>query len=209
MSLRPIRISLLVAIATISLVSGIGCNKAKPSDRSTPVIAFGDSLVAGVGTTSGGNFVSLLSQRLNVSILNSGRPGDTTGAALSRLQVSVLDRNPGIVIVLLGGNDLLQGIPIQTRLNNINSIVDQIRAKGAAVVLVGLGMGQIDPWEGALPGIATRTSSTLVPDILEGIFGVPALMFDSVHPNNAGHQIMADRIEPLLRPLVNALPKAN
>ena len=144
--------------------------------------------------------MSLLSQRLSITIVNAGFPGDTTGSALSRLKGSVLDRNPSVVIVLLGGNDLLQSVPLQQRISNITSIATQIRAKGAAVILVGLSEGNvIDPYEGALPGIASQTSSTLVPGILDGIYGDPNLMSDSVHPNNAGHKIMADRIEPALR----------
>ena len=74
---------LLAALLTLGLAGASACNKSvKPSDANQ-VIAFGDSLVFGVGTTSGNNFVSLLSQRLNISIINAGRPGDTTADALS------------------------------------------------------------------------------------------------------------------------------
>ena len=65
-------------------------------------------------------------------------------------------------------------------------------------------LGGNDLFGGALPGIASRTSSTLVPAVLDGILGNPLLMYDSVHPNNAGHQIMAYRIEPALRAKISA-----
>ena len=191
---------LLAVLLTVSFAGASACNKSVKPSEPNQVIAFGDSLVYGIGTTSGNNFVSLLSQRLGISIVNAGIPGDTTGSALTRLKGSVLDRNPSVVIVLLGGNDLLQNVPVQQRISNITSIASQIRAKGAAVILVGLSEGNvIDPYEGALPGIASQTSSTLVPGILDGIYGDPNLMSDAVHPNNAGHKIMADRIEPALR----------
>jgi acyl-CoA thioesterase-1 len=125
--------------------------------------------------------------------------------ALARLDNAVLARDADIVIVLLGGNDLLQGVPVQQRIANITTIVQQLRADGAAVILVGVGSGALDPFEGALPGIASQTSSTLVPAILDGIIGVSGLMADLIHPNNAGHAIMADRIEPSLRAALAAV----
>jgi acyl-CoA thioesterase-1 len=109
------------------------------------------------------------------------------------------------VIVLLGGNDLLQGVPVQQRISNITTVVQQIRTDGAVVILVGVGSPPIDPFDGALANIASQTSSSYVPAILDGIFGVPSLMADAIHPNNAGHAIMADRIEPALRAALSAV----
>jgi acyl-CoA thioesterase-1 len=136
---------------------------------------------------------------VGTTIINAGRSGDTTGSALTRLDDALLARDPDLVIVLLGGNDLLQGLPVQQRVANITTIAQRIRGSGARVILVGLGQGAIDPYEGALPGIATGTGSTYVPDVLQGIIGNSSLMADLIHPNNAGHMIMADRIEPTLR----------
>jgi acyl-CoA thioesterase-1 len=149
--------------------------------------------------------VSVLSNRTGVSIVNAGRPGDTTATALARIDSAVLARDADIVIVFLGGNDLLQGVPVQQRIANITAIVQQIRGDGAAVILVGVGSGALDPFDGALPGIASQTSSTLVPAVLDGIFGVQGLMSDLIHPNNAGHAIIADRIEPALRAALAAV----
>ena len=191
-----LRAAATLFVALLALTLGAACESSvAPSKPAAQIVAFGDSLVAGVGT----NFVSLLSDRIGISIVNAGRSGDTTGSALNRLQSDVIARQPKVVIVLLGGNDLLQGLPVSQRVANIASIAQQIRSTGAAVILVGLGNDPIDPYAGALPGIASQTGSVHVPGILEGIFGVPALMADSVHPNNAGHKIMADRLEPALR----------
>ena len=194
--LGPPLLAVLLAVA----LAASGCNKTEPS-QPNEVIAFGDSLVYGLGMTSGNDFVSLLSQRLSIGIRNSGFPGDTTASALTRLNSSVLSRNPRLVIVLLGANDLFQGVPVAQRVSNITSIVQQIRAKGAAVVLVGLTVdATVDPFEGALAGIASQNSSSFVPGVLDGWYGDPAYMAaDGTHPNNAGHKIMADRVEPVLR----------
>jgi acyl-CoA thioesterase-1 len=193
---------ILTALLAISLASGCGTSVG-PSRFTQGIVAFGDSLVVGFGAGSGNDFVSLLESRLSVNIVNAGRLGDTTASGLARLDEDVLNREREIVIVLLGGNDLLQGVPVQQRISNITSIVQRIRGTGADVILVGLGDGPLDAFAGALVGLASQTSSTLVPGILEGIFGQPALMFDAIHPNSAGHKIMADRLEPALRALVN------
>lgn len=197
----------VVLAAGLALAGGAvqGCSDSPTAPSAVAVVAFGDSLTAGVGTTGDNDYVSVLSRRTGVAIINAGRPGDTTASALGRLDGAVLSRDADIVIVLLGGNDLLQGVPVAQRIDNITTIVQRIRADGAAVILVGVGNGSLDPFEGALPGIASQTSSTLVPAILEGIFGVAGLMADLIHPNNAGHAIMADRIEPALRAALAAV----
>jgi acyl-CoA thioesterase-1 len=199
------RFFLRVIPVVLSLVGAAACDDSSPSAPSDlTVVAFCDSITAGVGTTGDNDYVERLSDRTGVSIINEGRSGDTTGSALGRLDGAVLSRDPDIVIVFLGGNDLLQSVPVQNRIANITSIVERIRAGGAAVILVGVGNGVLDPFNGTLPAIAAQTGSTLVPAVLEGILGVSSLMADLIHPNNAGHAIIADRIEPALRAALSA-----
>ena len=193
-------------VFVMSLTMAHACGGVVPAagrpTSGTAIIAFGDSLVAGNGTSGRGDFVSVLSTRLGVPIINAGRSGDTTGAALSRLQGDVLARDPRVVIVLLGGNDLLRGVPQAQRLANITQIVERIRAAGAAVILVGLTDTLINPFGASLEDLADRTEATFVPGILDGVLGRHDLMADGIHPNNAGHRLMADRIEPALRELI-------
>jgi len=196
-------LSPIVTLVLVVSLGGSSCKSKTQPSGSLTIIAFGDSLVAGYGTTNDNDFVHVLERRVGKSIRNEGRLGDTTADGLNRLDSAVLSRNPKIVIVLLGGNDLLQNVPVQTTVGNMNTIVDRIRAKNSAVILVGVS-DVYDPFAGALPGIASRTGSTLVPAILDGILNNPSLMFDTIHPNNAGHQIMADRIEPALRAQIAA-----
>jgi acyl-CoA thioesterase-1 len=205
MSISRRRFSFLLPAVLLLTAAGAGCDSNPVAPSAVTVVAFGDSLTVGFGTTGDNDYVSVLADRTGVPIINAGRSGDTTASALSRIDSAVLSRDADIVIVLLGGNDLLQGVPLQQRIDNITSIVQRIRADGAAVILVGVGNGPIDPFEGALPNIASQTSSTLVPAVLEGIIGVPTLMTDLIHPNNAGHAIMADRIEPALRAALAAV----
>lgn len=202
---RRLFTSLLPAVVAMAAAIVAGCSDSPTSPSSTTVIAFGDSITFGIGTTGRNDYVSRLSARTGVSIVNSGRPGDTTGDALGRLDGSVLSRDPQIVIVFLGGNDILQGVPVQQRISNITTVIERIRADGALVILVGIGSGVLDPFNGALPAIAGQTSSILVPNVLDGILGVPDLMADAIHPNDAGHAIIADRIEPALRAALAAV----
>ena len=199
------RLFTILLAASIALAAASGCDDSPTAPSSVTVVAFGDSITAGVGTSGNNDYVSVLSNRTGVSIINAGRPGDTTASALARIDSAVLSRDADIVIVFLGGNDLLQGVPVQQRIANITAIVQQIRGDGAAVILVGVGSGALDAFEGALPGLASQTSSTLVPAVLDGIFGVSNLMADLIHPNNAGHAIIADRIEPALRTALAAV----
>jgi acyl-CoA thioesterase I len=177
---------------------------AKPTAGST-IVAFGDSLVEGRGATPGHDFVTLLARRLSIPIVNAGRSGDTATTALDRLDASVLSRNPRLVIVLLGGNDFLRRVPTDETFRSLSTIVERIRQRGAAVVLVGVSVGVIsDPYSSEYAALARRTSSGLVPDILEDIIGHADRMSDSIHPNDQGYAMIADRIEPALRDLLES-----
>ncbi len=177
--------------------------RASPPTAGARIIAFGDSLVEGVGATAGHDFVSVLSKRLGIPIINAGRRGDTTASALARLDEAVLSRSPRVVIVLLGGNDFLRRVPRETTFENLGTIGRRIREQGAAVVLVGVKVGLFsDSYGSEYERLARAMSAGVVPDILDGIFGHSARMSDGVHPNDRGYEMMADRLEPVLRDLV-------
>jgi acyl-CoA thioesterase-1 len=151
------------------------------------IIAFGDSLVEGRGATPGHDFVSVLSRRLGVPIINAGRSGDTAESALSRLDGAVLAWEPRVVIVLLGGNDFLRRVPKEKTFGHLATIVERIRQRGAAVVLVGVNVGLLsDTYGPEYEGLARQTSAGLVPDILGDIIGHADRMSDSIHPNDQG-----------------------
>ena len=167
------------------------------------IIAFGDSLVVGHGASPGNDFVSILSDRLGHPIINAGRNGDTTQSGLERLQVEVLSQDPRIVILLLGGNDALRRMPMDQTFNRLADMIDQIHQTGAAVVLVGV-RGSLfgDRYEEEFEALAEAKQVNYVPNILSDIFGHPSLMADSIHPNDEGNLLMADRVEPVLRELL-------
>jgi acyl-CoA thioesterase I len=170
--------------------------------KNSGVVAFGDSLTYGKGSKIGGGYVETLSEDLNIEIANLGIVGNTTQDALNRIG-EVEKLKPKVTIVLLGGNDLLQGVPTQATFNNLSAIIEKLHKAGSAVILVGLESGINSKEQRANFDMLAKTYKTAyVPDILQGIFGNKELMADALHPNDAGYRIMADRIRPELEKLL-------
>lgn len=171
---------------------------AQTINRPIHVITLGDSITAGVGTTNGHTYVSQLTLFTGIAIDNQSVSGDTTEEALSRLDSDVISRDPEVVIVFLGGNDILQNVDADDTIQNIRTIVTRIQASGAKVVLVGIYDGFIlRKYETGYRDVAHDLGAYYVPGILRGIIGNNDLTSDAVHPNNAGHDIIADRIFPI------------
>ena len=110
----------VLAGLTLWLARSEGDDRVRPT-AGDQVIAFGDSLVRGVGASPGRDLVSVLSNRIDVPILNAGRSGDTTASALARLDEAVLTRRPRVVLVLVGGNDLLRRVPPEETIENLEA----------------------------------------------------------------------------------------
>ena len=164
----------------------------------TDIIAYGDSLVQGVGSTFGGDFVSVLSKKIGRPIVNLGRSGDTTADGLAR--ISDLDKyNPKVVLLLLGGNDYLKKIPPNETEVNLIKIIKNIQARGAIVVLLGVRGGLItDRFEKMYKDLSKRNQTAYVQDVLRGLIFNTNYMFDTIHPNNAGYALIAEKIYPTL-----------
>ena len=169
----------------------------------TDMIAFGDSLVEGVGSTDGNNFVSLLSKRIDLPIVNLGKSGDTTAQGLAR--INELDQyHPKIVLLLLGGNDHLKKIPIAETFDNLGEIIENIEGRGAVVLLLGVRGNLIgDKFKAEYEKLRNKYQTAYVPDVLSGLFGDTRYMSDEIHPNDAGYAKIADRIYPVLFNLLN------
>jgi len=159
------------------------------------VVAFGDSLTAGVGASSNAtNYPSLLSNWLDLPVINEGVSGDTTADALARID-DIVAYNPDIVIVFLGGNDILQFIDLEVTITNLTEIIMVLRNEGAHIVLVGTHNTTFQSArEAAFRALASEMDVLYVPEALRGILGVPDLLDDPVHPNDEGYRILAERI---------------
>ena len=170
--------------------------------QSNQVVAFGDSLISGVGATSGNDFISLLSERLNTKIINLGVPGNTTADGLARLE-EVHEQKPGIVLVLFGGNDFLRRVPKEKTFSNLQKIIDSIHDQGSLVLLLGVKGGILaDGYDKEFSALAKKNKTAYVPNVLKGILGKANLTADQIHPNDAGYQKIADQVYPILAELL-------
>jgi len=174
------------------------------------IIALGDSITAGYGVAKTAAFPSLVSRQLGLPILNRGVSGDTTAMALSRLQTDVIAADPWLVIVGIGGNDFLRRIPKAQTERNLRQIVTSIQSRGAIVALLGMNLSLAefglveDEYNELVLRVAKNTQAYLIPDVLKGIIDNPQYRQDDIiHPNTAGHRILANRVAKGLQPLLN------
>lgn len=200
-----IRATLLVLI--LMLVLGVAVFMPKGTeeplqscaDKAPTIIAFGDSLISGYGVSEGDDAVSALTEKLGVSVENFGVSGDTSGEALKRID-TILEREPDIVIVLLGGNDALQQLPVTETESNISEIVKRLQQAGIRPVLAGvLGGFPSDPYAAMFTRLASEHGVPLVPNVLSGLIGNRTYMSDEIHPNASGYARIADKLFPEVR----------
>lgn len=176
------------------------------------VLAFGDSLYAGYGLEPGESLpdelqAGLRAQGVNARVVNAGVSGDTTAAGRQRLAYALdnLDAKPDLVMLGLGGNDVLRQIdPAATRANLV-AMLDVLKARGIPVVLTGmmappnLGPDYAARFNAIYPELAERYDAGLYPFLLDGVIGRRAVMLpDGVHPNAAGVQQIVDRLTPVV-----------
>ena len=174
-----------------------------PANPNGEIIAFGDSLLEGVGSTEGKDLVSLLSAELGEPIRNFGRSGDTTESALKRLpEIFEEAPNPKIAIILLGGNDFLRRVPKEETFKNLGIIIDQFQKRGAIVLLLGIRGGVLsDSFEEEFEILQKTYQTAHIPNVLKGLLGDSRYMYDSIHPNDAGYQKIAEKVAPILKML--------
>ena len=185
----------------------------RPAGPERLVLAFGDSLYAGYGLDRGQSLPDAVQARLraagvNATVVNAGVSGDTSAAGRQRLAFTLDNqpRKPDLVLLGLGGNDVLRQIsPAETRAN-MTAMMDELKRRGIPVMLTGmkappnLGADYVARFDAIWPDLATRYGGTLYPFILDGVIGDAALMQgDRVHPNAVGVAKIADRVAPLVK----------
>ncbi|MCK9344880.1 MAG: GDSL-type esterase/lipase family protein [Candidatus Pacebacteria bacterium] len=200
--MRTQSIILIVSVAALLILGAFYFSRSSeitnyPS-RGTDIVAFGDSLVVGVGATAGNDFVSLLSKKIGQPIANLGHSGDTTADGIAR--IADLDKyNPKVVLLLLGGNDHLKKIPLADTRKNLEVLIQNIQSRGAVVLLLGVRGGLFnDKFDTEFEELRDMYRTAYVHDVLDGLFGHPEYMADTIHPNDAGYAIITERIYPVL-----------
>ena len=176
------------------------------------ILVFGDSLSAGYGLGQGQSWPALLQkrlqqQRLDYSVVNASISGDTTSGGRSRIDAALAQAHPAIVIIALGGNDGLRGLPVAAMRENLQAIIRASRKNKARIVLVGMklpsnyGAGYTRDFERAYAELAREHRTALVPFRLEGIGeGRELFQADGIHPVAAAQPILLDNVWKVLRP---------
>jgi acyl-CoA thioesterase I len=177
------------------------------------IVILGDSLTAGLGLPPDQAYPTLLQQRLdkeglNYEVVNAGVSGDTSAGGLARLDWA-LEGDVRVLIVALGGNDGLRGLPAEELKGNLSQIIERAQKRHIQVVLAGMeappnfGQSYIVSFHQIYPELAKQYRVTLVPFLLQGVAGIDTLnQRDGIHPTAEGARIVADNIWPVLRPML-------
>ncbi len=176
------------------------------------ILVVGDSLSAGYGLAQGQSWPSLLEkrlreQRLDYSVVNASISGDTTAGGRSRIGAAIEQARPAVVIIALGGNDGLRGLPVAALRDNLDAMIAGARARKARVVLAGMklppnyGPDYTQAFERSYAELAKRHKAALVPFLLEGVaenreFFQP----DGIHPVAEAQPIILENVWKVLKP---------
>jgi acyl-CoA thioesterase I len=206
----------LISVVVIALMAAGGCREDSPTSpgQTTPVIvAFGDSLTSGPGLRPDQTYPALLQQRIaaegrDYRVVNAGITGDTSSEALLRFDAALVPLTQ-IVILAIGANDGLRGVPVATLERNLSTMIERAQARGIDVLLCQMeapprgGLRYTIEFHRVFTRLAERYKVPLVPFFLVGIIGNNEFdLDDTLHPNAAGHKVIADTIWPHLRPML-------
>jgi acyl-CoA thioesterase I len=192
---------------------------ASPNSLATPakslpkIVAFGDSLTAGLGLPQSASYPSLLQKRLEADgfsyeVVNAGVSGDTSAGGVRRIDWA-LDGDVRIVILELGANDILRGQPVDEMRKNLAAIIERVKARDATVLLAGMeaptntGVEYRQAVHDAFPYLAGEYKVPLIPFFLDGVAAIDSLnQRDGIHPNEEGTKIVTETVYRSLRPLL-------
>jgi len=194
-----------------------GESAARVGARRGPLLVVGDSLSAEYGLERGSGWVALLQQRLArekvaIEVVNASISGDTTSGGRSRLPALLAQHKPGIVIVELGGNDALRGLPLNMTQANLLAMVQAAKAAGARVLVLGMqlppnyGQKYAQDFANLFTSVAKAEGAALLPFFLAGVADGPdsdkMFQADRIHPNAQAQPRMLDNVWPALKPLL-------
>ncbi len=209
------------ALVFLALFTGpSGLVHAQVASAATPVktiVVVGDSLSAEYGLKRGTGWVALLEQRLakekiGAKVVNASISGDTTSGGRSRLPALLAQHKPSVVVIELGGNDALRGLPLAMTQDNLQTMTRAAQAAGAKVLIVGMqvppnyGQDYADKFASTFATVAAATKAVLVPFLLKGIADGPdatkLFQADRIHPVEAAHPTMLNNVWPALKKLI-------
>jgi acyl-CoA thioesterase-1 len=224
---------LLWSLVFCVLMIFAGCSNGSTNYPDGTVACLGDSLTEGFGASTPGvvdkskSYPAYLQNMVNIPVINAGVSGDTSAQGLARVDTEVLSKNPKIVVIILGANDLGRGIPVTTTRDNLQNIINKVNDGNRKIYLakfyteavaralantfgvtdIAVQTAMISQYDALFNALASENNLTLIEDIWSGVWGVH--MSDAVHPDARGYEIMANNVFTVLRPylLENGLLK--
>lgn len=204
-------------LAGVTGLSSAHAKSTPPRPQAQTILVVGDSLSAEYGLKRGSGWVALMEQRLvqekiNAKVVNASISGDTTSGGRSRLPALLTQHRPTLVIIELGGNDALRGLPLAMTQDNLTAMTQAAQATGAKVLLIGM---QVPPNYGQDYGakfialfasVAKANKAALVPFLLQGVADGPDAIRlfqpDRIHPVEAAHPTILNTVWPAIKKLI-------
>lgn len=208
------RLLLISLLSVLILPVSSQAFAADHNESAETLLVLGDSISAGYGLRQGEGWVTLLEKRLeeqsyHYRVVNASISGETTQGGLTRLPELLRQHQPSLVLLELGGNDGLRGLPLHLMQNNLSRMIDMSRNAGATPVLLGIqlppnyGRRYTSAFAAVYPNLAEQKQTAVVPFILEKIAIYPDLMqSDGIHPKAEAQRQLLDNIWPVLEPLL-------
>lgn len=205
------------ALGAPQLVSGSNLPGKPPTTQPHPrntILVVGDSLSAEYGISRGSGWVALLEKKLAGArspsvVINASISGDTTSGGRARLPALLKQHQPTLVVIELGGNDALRGLPLSSTRDNLRAMIQGAKAASAQVLLVGMqvppnyGRRYTDDFAALFVQLAREEKTAVVPFLLKGIADGPGadgfFQADRIHPKEAAHPVMLNNVWPVLR----------
>lgn len=209
-----------LALLGICLASGLNAAPSKNHETAVPakqtVLVLGDSLSAEYGLARGAGWVALLQARLAqqtwpVQVVNASISGETTSGGTTRLPALLAQHKPQVVVIELGANDALRGLPLRSTQSNLEAMVKASQATGAKVLLVGMmlppnyGKRYTEDFARTFGQVAQSQRTAFLPFLLKGVADRPDardwFQADGIHPLAKAHPVILDGVWPVLKPL--------
>ncbi len=211
------RVQCVLGYGVLTLLVSLGAQAAQPSAPVSPartVLVMGDSLSAGYGLAPGQGWVALMAERIAQQkpgwrVVNASISGETTAGGAARIDAELARSRPAVVVIALGANDGLRGLPLEQMRANLDRMVRAARAANAQVLLVGmrmppnLGKAYTDGFTNTFTTVATQHEVALLPFLLEPIaLDRSAYQDDNLHPVASAQPKLRDHVWPALVPLL-------
>ncbi|MCP4271999.1 MAG: arylesterase [Gammaproteobacteria bacterium] len=190
----------LLIIVAVTALTACGSPKLNPINNNSIILAFGDSLTQGVGVKTENSYPKILSELSGLNVINSGVSGETTDIGLKRLPTELEKYNPGLLLLLEGGNDILRNRDHSQIKKNLNNMIMVAKNYGVQVVLIGVPEKKLFSSSASIyRELAEEHDLVFEGELIGSLMRSLSMKSDSIHFNKSGYRKMAESIYELLK----------